>query len=453
MRCALIWLTRATRVRGGGPAGLSRAARGCVGGPRSADRCVPSVLLQALLTGPPLMLPVKTLSYLAPSREPLNVQALILRAIAVLLSLFSAQLCAQTTTPAELRQVLTRLSERAASIEQVSYTYVGISLRDGEPDTTRAECAIRKNPKNGMGMNSKFYVPRFNTGISLHEHSLTFFDYADSTYTQREVEEDGSQAFSGSVLEFFVNRLPFHPDMMTGALFHSPIIEYAIDTSGETVQIQVAYADTEFLQDNHATYRFDRSTGFFASSISTYTDGINEYRRVIAYENPRFNEEFRDMTAVPSLPDTTAWSLNVPPQQRPDLAVGDTLPEFDRIVESLELPTTSYRLYLVDTWYFSCAPCQKLSPLIEELYQQKREGLAVFGLNLFDDPETITRYQEMKDITFPSYAGRDGREAYAINAFPKVYLLDRQGRILHVTDGYEPDFLERIEPAIQANMK
>ena len=367
--------------------------------------------------------------------------------------LYFSGLIAQSTPPPELDQLIEQLSERAGPIQRMSYEYVEITHDGGVADTARVRCVAQANPNNGMGLNFKAFVPRWNSGISLYDHTLSFLDFGDTTYTQRDVENEGGEAFSGSFLQYTVNRLPFAAEGLPALIFHSPITSYSIDTSGSSVLIHLHYADTEFIQDNHTEYRFNRRTGLFESSFSTYTDGINHYQREIQYAGLRINGAAVDIDFVPNLPDTTLWKEAEAVEKRPDLTVGDTLPHFAVIVEALQLPEITYGLYLVDVWYFACAPCQKLSPLIEELHEQNREGLAVFGLNLFDDPETITRYQEMKGITFPSYAGRDEREAYDIYSFPKVYLLDGQGIILHVTNGYEEDFLEWIEPALQANLK
>ena len=388
-------------------------------------------------------------------RTQLNNRATLnLRLALVLAPILSfGGLAAQSTPPPELEQLIRQLSERAETIQRMSYEYVEITHDGGVADTARVRCVAEANPNNGMGLDFKAYVPRWNSGISLHDHTLSFFAFGDTTYTQRDVEKEGSEAFSGSSLRFMVNRLPFSAMSLPALLFHSPIKEYSINTSSPSVVIDIHYADTEFIQDNHTEYRFDQRTGLFESSYSTYTDGINFYHREIQYADPQVNGDAVDIKQVPNLPDPTLWREAEAVEQRPDLTVGDTLPGFTPIVKSLDLPQTANGLYVVDVWYFACAPCQKLSPLIEELYQQNREGLAVFGLNLFDDPETITRYQEMKGITFPSYAGRDEREAYTIVSFPKVYLLDERGIILHVIDGYEEDFLERIIPTIDALMK
>ena len=360
---------------------------------------------------------------------------------------------AQTGPPPELERLIDQLSERAASIERMSYEYVEITSDGGVPDTVRVTCLAQVNPENGMGMDFKAYVPLWNSGVSLYDYTLTFFNFGDTTYTQRDVKKEGKEAFSGSSLQFMVNRLPFAAEALSAILFHSPITDYSINISGPSVLVDVHYADTEFIQDNHTEYRFNQRSGLFESSFATYTDGINVYQRELQYADPQINGEAADIDSVPNLPDATFWSEAEGVEQSPDLTVGDTLPDFAGIVKALNLPHAAYGLYLVDVWYFACAPCQKLSPLIEELHQQNREGLAVIGLNLFDDPETITRYQDMKGITFPSYAGRGERETYDIYSFPKVYLLDKQGTILHVTNGYEADFLERITPTIDGLLK
>ncbi|MGB3800187.1 MAG: TlpA disulfide reductase family protein [Lewinella sp.] len=377
-----------------------------------------------------------------------------LRILIIALTLFSLEdLAAQTVGPPELVQLFAQLNDKLQHIDRVSYDFLNITSENGAADSVRMACAAQRSADNIPGLEFKAYAPHWQWGISLADNELTFYNYADTTYTQDSVTGEGLEALSGSLLIYLVNRLPFTPGALQASILYGTITEYAIDTTGESIRVEIAYADTEHIQENRSVYRFNLHTGLFQNAHSTYTDGINQYNREIHYANPQINDDFRNLKQIDALPDTTRWTKAKPPEARPDLAVGDRLPEFSNIVQALELPLPSYDLYLVDVWYFSCAPCQKLSPLIEQLHRQKRPGLAVFGFNLFDSLETIAKYQEMKAITFPSFAGRDTREAYAINAFPKVYLLDGQGRILHVTDGYEEDFIERITPVIEEHLE
>ncbi|WP_116107292.1 TlpA family protein disulfide reductase [Lewinella sp. IMCC34191] len=377
-----------------------------------------------------------------------------LRILIIALALFPFKdLAAQTVDTPELVQLFAQLSDKSQQIDRVSYGFLNITSENGAADTVRMACAAQRNADNVPGLEFKAYALHWQSGISLAGNELTFYNFTDTTYSQRPVTGEGLEELSGSLLIYLVNRLPFAPGALQASILYGTITEYAIDTTGESIRVEIAYADTEYIQKNRSVYLFDLHTGLFQNTHSTYTDGINQYSREIHYANPQINHAFQDLKQIDALPDTTRWTKAKPPEARPDLAVGDRLPGFSEIVQALELPLPSYDLYLVDMWYFSCAPCQKLSPLIEQLHRQERPGLAVFGLNLFDSPETIAKYQEMKAITFPSFAGRDTREAYAINAFPKVYLLDDQGRILHVTDGYEENFIERITPTIEAYLK
>ena len=377
-----------------------------------------------------------------------------LHTLIIALAVFSLEsLAAQTVDPPKLVQLFAQLSDKTHSIARVSYDFLQTRSENGVTDTLFMTCAAQRNPANRAGLELKAYAPNWQTGISLTGNKLTFYNYVDTTYSQRTVTKNGMETLSGSSLVYLVNRLPFTLGALQASILYGPITDYSIDTTGESIRVEIDYADTENIQENRTAYRFDLNTGLFQASHSSYTDGINQYDQEIHYVNPRINDAFRDLKEIDALPDTTKWNKAKPAAARPDLAVGDSLPGFTEMVHALDLPQPSYDLYLVDMWYFSCAPCQKLSPLIEQLHLQKREGLAVFGLNLFDPPETIAKYQEMKAITFPSFAGRDTREAYAINAFPKVYLLDGQGRILHVTDGYEEDFIERITPVIEEHLE
>ena len=374
------------------------------------------------------------------------------RPFSLLLALLSmsAAAGAQREAPEELQQLVASLADRAEAVDSVSFTLLEIS-GDGEGrDTFSSYWSAMPDVDNDLNIKFKALLPGFNAGVALQGELLTFYSFADSTYTQYDLSEDGYGRITGSPLSVTVEHLPFGPDYMHPALLQRSIDSFTIDSTDEVVRVQVAYTDSEYIQQNRSEYRFDRRTGLLRSSVVTYTDGITNRREEVLFTDPRPNEAF-EAVDLSYLPDPSRFSPSPEPSApQPELNVGDTLPNFTTVVGGLELPEDDYELYLVDLWYFACAPCQKLSPLIEQVYRAKHDGLAVFGLNLFDPVETVRKYQQLKGITFPSYVGLEDRDDYLVNSFPTVYLLDSSGKILDRVVGYEEDFIDRITPLIES---
>ena len=77
---------------------------------------------------------------------------------------------------------------------------------------------------------------------------------------------------------------------------------------------------------------------------------------------------------------------------------------------------------LVDFWAEWCVPCHMVSPVVEEIGQEKGESLRVAKLNIDENPEVTRRYGVMSIPTLMLF--RDGEEkARMVGARGKEALL------------------------------
>ena len=77
---------------------------------------------------------------------------------------------------------------------------------------------------------------------------------------------------------------------------------------------------------------------------------------------------------------------------------------------------------LVDFWAEWCVPCHMVSPVVEEIGQEKGEGLKVVKLNIDENPETAAAYGILSLPTMNVFQG--GRIVKTIvGAKPKAALL------------------------------
>ena len=98
-------------------------------------------------------------------------------------------------------------------------------------------------------------------------------------------------------------------------------------------------------------------------------------------------------------------------------AIGDvTDQDFEERVLKSDEPV------LVDFWAEWCVPCHMVSPVVEEIGQEKGESLRVAKLNIDENPEVTRRYGVMSIPTLMLFKGGE-EKARVVGARGKEALL------------------------------
>ena len=124
----------------------------------------------------------------------------------------------------------------------------------------------------------------------------------------------------------------------------------------------------------------------------------------------------------------------------PELAAGEWINS-----EPLKLEHLRGRVVLIDFWTFGCYNCRNTLPSIKEWNHRYREkGLTIIGVHSpeFDEEknvENLRRQVSSLGITYPVVTDNDYKtwNAYKVEAWPTIFLLDKRGRIrwMHVGEG------------------
>ena len=97
--------------------------------------------------------------------------------------------------------------------------------------------------------------------------------------------------------------------------------------------------------------------------------------------------------------------------------IGDvTDQDFEELVLKSDEPV------LVDFWAEWCVPCHMVSPVVEEIGQEKGESLRVAKLNIDENPEVTRRYGVMSIPTLMLFKGGE-EKARVVGARGKEALL------------------------------
>ena len=134
----------------------------------------------------------------------------------------------------------------------------------------------------------------------------------------------------------------------------------------------------------------------------------------------------------------------------PELAAGDWINS-----EPLKLKDLRGRVVLIEFWTFGCFNCRNTLPHIKDWDKRFREqGLTVIGVHSPEFAEeriveNLRRQVASLEIRYPVVSDNDYQtwNAYNVEAWPTVFLLDKQGRIRWMRVG-EGDY-EEAERLIQ----
>jgi len=132
----------------------------------------------------------------------------------------------------------------------------------------------------------------------------------------------------------------------------------------------------------------------------------------------------------------------------PELTAGDWINS-----QPLELKDLRGRVVLIDFWTFGCYNCRNTLPFVKRWDDRYREkGFTVIGVHSPEfaeerKVENLRREVASLGIRYPVVTDNDYQTwgAYNVEAWPTIFLIDKQGRIrwMHVGEG-DYDEAERM---------
>jgi len=130
-------------------------------------------------------------------------------------------------------------------------------------------------------------------------------------------------------------------------------------------------------------------------------------------------------------------SSGLPGQSAPDFVLKSAAGENLRLSE--------YRgdVVMINFWATWCGPCRDEMPLLDELYSRyQRVGFSLLGVNIDDDTRRAMAMVEELGVSFPVLFDekKEVSKLYEVEAMPVTVLVDREGTVRHVHDGYKPGY-------------
>jgi len=118
---------------------------------------------------------------------------------------------------------------------------------------------------------------------------------------------------------------------------------------------------------------------------------------------------------------------------------------------SMELSSLRGKVVYLDFWASWCGPCRQSLPELEKLRTKYAGEFEVFAINLDEKPADGLKFLEKYPVSYPVVSDAAGRfpEMFKVKGMPTSYVLDRDGNLRFVHEGYRSGDAKKIESIVQ----
>jgi peroxiredoxin len=140
----------------------------------------------------------------------------------------------------------------------------------------------------------------------------------------------------------------------------------------------------------------------------------------------------------------------LPGQPAPDFALKSSTGKNLRLSE--------YRgdVVMINFWATWCGPCRQEMPLLDQLYARyHRVGFHLLAVNIDDDSRRAMDMVQELGVSFPVLFDerKDVSKLYDVDAMPVTILIDREGVVRFVHQGYKPGYEEKYLDEIRSLLR
>ena len=124
--------------------------------------------------------------------------------------------------------------------------------------------------------------------------------------------------------------------------------------------------------------------------------------------------------------------------------------------ENLRLSEYRGDVVMINFWATWCGPCRQEMPLLDELYTRyQRVGFNLLGVNIDDDSNRAMSMIRELGVNFPVLfdARKEVSKMYDVDAMPVTVLIDREGNVRYVHQGYKPGYEEKYLDQVRALLR
>lgn len=140
--------------------------------------------------------------------------------------------------------------------------------------------------------------------------------------------------------------------------------------------------------------------------------------------------------------------------------VGQSAPDFKLSLldgsKSVKLSDYRGQVVYLDFWASWCGPCRQSLPAMNSLQTELfRKGFTVLAVNVDEDANAAKAFLKQFPVNYPVVADAQGAtpDKFGLQGMPTSYLIDKNGKIALVHQGYKEGDLNEIRQAATQLLK
>ena len=167
--------------------------------------------------------------------------------------------------------------------------------------------------------------------------------------------------------------------------------------------------------------------------------------------SPTVQAEEGDATEQAAQDETATTTLVKEGMQAPDF----TVEMFDGSTQTLS--ALKGRVVLVNFWATWCPPCrEELKRVQQDLVERfAGEEFVFIPISRGEERETVAAFREQMGYTFAMGLDPERKiyDLFASNFIPRNFLIDKEGKVLVASVGYEPEEFDALIAKIEEELK
>lgn len=363
------------------------------------------------------------------------------------------------------RQVLENMQKKCFEINNGKFTLERKFKFLSHTDTTNkiGSVVFERMPTDSL----------FGFKMWLENTTDTFTKYYDGKYvhtilpqkksvTIDTLRNDNYSAIKGSGVGAFISFPLITRDTIYALKDTTAVITFDKTSAKDTTIVLVKFADDRMdgkLRDNWQRWYIHTPTGYPVGKEEhlIYDDEVQyEYYKVKSFWLN--NSENSQWLAGQKWPKDYDTFYKQPYVSTKPLGIDTMAPNWaalDFKGDSISFAKMDAKLYMVDFWYRGCHPCVMAMPFLQKMHENySSKGLKVIGLNPFDykikDTEAFSAFLIRRNVSYTmAFVADNVPKEYRVSAYPTLYLINKEGKVIHSQVGYGESVDAEIEKIIK----